>query len=173
MRRVVAAGAVMVAALVLAGACGDDDDAGPVTDLGDRTTTTLSTEDQIVAAYEASWNDFIKAGDPPQPDAEFLADHNTGDALTAARNLLQGYVSEGVAMRGTYEFDAKVVDSADTTATVHDCGLNQLQVVRPDTGEVLDQSDDVRDGLVAAMVLEGGDWKVTSLQNSQEVCADA
>ncbi|HEY7071439.1 MAG TPA: hypothetical protein VH479_15030 [Acidimicrobiales bacterium] len=172
MRRVVAAGAVMVAALVL-GACGDDDDAGPVTDLDDRTTTTLGLEDQIVAAYEASWNDFIRAGDPPQPDAEFLTDHNTGEALTAARNLLQGYMSEGVAMRGTYEFDAQVVESADTTATVHDCGLNQLQVVRPDTGEVLDQSDDVRDGLVAAMVLEGGDWKVTSLQNSEEVCANA
>jgi hypothetical protein len=172
-KRVVAAGAVAVAALVLAGACGDDDSGEPVTDLGDGTTTTVSPEDQIVAAYEASWNDFIRAGDPPQPDAPFLADHNTGAALTAARNLLQGYVSEGVAMRGTYDFDAEVVESADTTATVHDCGLNQLQVVRPDTGEVLDQSDDVRDGLVAAMVLEGGDWKVTSLENSEEVCADA
>ena len=172
MRRVVVAGAV-VAALVLLGACGDDDDAGPVTDLDDRTTTTLSTEDQIVAAYEASWNDFIRAGDPPQPDAPFLADHNTGVALTAARNLLQQYVAEGVVMRGTYDFDAQVVESDDSTATVHDCGLNQLVGVLPATGEVVKGNDDVRDGLVASMVLEGDAWKVTSLEKSDEVCADA
>ena len=176
MKRGVAAGALVVGALVLVGACGGDDDSGaPATDLGDRDTgdEEATTADEIVAAYEASWKDFIRAGDPPQPDATFLADHNTGEALTAARNLLQGYVAEGVVMRGTYEFDAEVVDSGDAAATVHDCGLNQLEAVLAATGEVVDQSDDVRDGLIASLVLEGGEWKVTSLENSEEVCTDA
>ena len=168
----------MLGALALVGAsCGGDDDSStPVTDLGDDDGDTgdgPTVEEEIVSAYEASWNDFIRAGDPPQPDAPFLADHNTGEALTAARNLLQGYVAEGVVMRGTYEFDAEVVDSGDAAATVHDCGLNQLEAVLAATGEVVDQSDDVRDGLIASLVVEGGEWKVTSLENSDEVCADA
>jgi hypothetical protein len=168
---------MMLGALALVGAsCGGDDDSStPVTDLGDDGDTgdSPTVDEEIVAAYEASWNDFIRAGDPPQPDAPFLADHNTGEALTAARNLLQGYVAEGVVMRGTYEFDAEVVDSGDVAATVHDCGLNQLEAVLAATGEVVDQSDDVRDGLIASLVVEGGEWKVTSLENSEEVCADA
>jgi len=165
----------MVGVLVLLGACGGDDETStPATDLGDDDTgDTAATDQELVDAYEASWNDFIRAGDPPQPDAPFLADHNTGQALTDARNLLQSYVAEGVVMRGTYEFDAKVVESNDQEATVHDCGLNQLEGVVAATGEVVDQSDDVRDGLIAALVLEGGEWKVTSLQKSEEVCADA
>lgn len=166
----------MVGALVLLGACGGDDDTStPATDLGndDDTADTATPDEELVAAYEASWNDFIRAGDPPQPDAPFLADHTTGEALTAVQNLLQGYVAEGVVMRGTYEFDAKVVESSEREATVHDCGLNQLQAVVAATGEVVDQSDDVRDGLIAALVLEDGEWKVSSLQNSEEVCADA
>jgi len=94
-------------------------------------------------------------------------------ALTAARNLLAQYVAEGVVMRGTYEFDAEVVETGDSAATVHDCGLNQLVGVLPSTGEVVEENDDVRDGLIASMVLEGGEWKVTSLEKSEEVCADA
>src|SRR5262245_15172922 len=163
----------MVGALVLLGACGDDDSSTPATDLGDDDTgDNATTDEELVAAYEASWNDFIRAGDPPQPDAPFLADHNTGVALTAARNLLQGYAAEGVVMRGTYEFDAKVVDTNVNAATVHDCGLNQLVGILASTGEVVARSDDVRDGLIADLVLEGGEWKVTSLQKSDAVCTD-
>ena len=165
----------MVGALVLLGACGDDDSSTPATALDDddTTDTTATTEDELVAAYEASWNDFIRAGDPPQPDAPFLADHTTGEALTAVQNLLRSYEAEGVVMRGTYEFNATVAESGEREATVHDCGLNQLQAVTAATGEVVDQSDDVPDGLIAALVLEDGEWKVTSLQNSEEVCTDA
>jgi hypothetical protein len=167
----------MVGALVVPGACGDDDSSTPATDLGNdddtATTDNATTEEELVAAYEASWNDFIRAGDPPQPDAPFLADHTTGEALTAVQNLLQGYVAEGVVMRGSYEFNARVVESGEREATVHDCGLNQLQAVVAATGEVVDQSDDVPDGLIAALVLEDGNWKVSSLENSGEVCADA
>ena len=166
----------MVGALVLLGACGDDDSSTPATALDnddDTTDTTASKEEELVAAYEESWNDFIRAGDPPQPDAPFLADHTTGEALTVVQNLLRSYEAEGVVMRGTYEFNARVVESSEREATVHDCGLNQLQAVAAATGEVVDQSDDVPDGLIAALVLEDGNWKVTSLQNSEEVCADA
>ena len=67
-------------------------------------------EADVLAAYEASWNDFIEAGDPPSPDAEFLADHMAGDALDVTRNLLRQYHAEGVVLRGTFDVDAVVTE---------------------------------------------------------------
>jgi hypothetical protein len=169
--------AVVCAAAMLGAACGGDDD-DTTTDTteaneGPTTTTQADLEAEIVAAYEQSWRDFIRAGDPPDPDAEFLTDHNTGEALTAGRNLLEQYAAEGVVVEGSYEFDAEVVELGDGTAVVEDCGLNQTRGVLAETGEVVDTSDDERDGLMADMVLEDEAWKVSSLTNDAEVCAGA
>jgi hypothetical protein len=171
--------ALAALAIVVAG-CGGDDDGGdgqsadtPTAE--DETATSEdpqeSREAEVVDAYEASWTDFIKAGDPPSPDAEFLADHMAGDALEVSRNLLNELQAEGVVLRGTYEFDARVTDLADEQAVVEDCGLDQMEVVSPASGEVVEPHDDERDGVVAELTLEGGSWKVISYSDDGQVCA--
>jgi hypothetical protein len=170
---IVAAGCAVA---VLGVACGGDDDEGSsdtTEDDGPTTTTQEAVEEEVVAAYEQSWRDFIAAGNPPEPDADVLTEHNTGEALTAVRNLLQQYAAEGVIVQGSYEFDAEVVELGDTTAVVEDCGLNRLEGVLASSGEVVETSDDQRDGLVADLVLEGETWKVTSLTNDAGVCEGA
>jgi hypothetical protein len=157
--------------------CGGDDDGGESAEppTADETATTddpqAGREADIVAAYEASWTDFIRAGDPPSPDAGFLADHMAGDALEVSRNLLHQLKAEGVVLRGTYQFHPRVTELAGDRAVVEDCGLDQMEVVSPASGEVVEPHDDKRDGVVAELTLEGGSWKVISYANDGQVCA--
>jgi hypothetical protein len=169
--------ALTALAFTVAGCGGDDDEVGqsaepPTAD--DETATTEdpreSREADVVAAYEASWTDFIKAGDPPSPDAEFLEHHMAGDALEVSRNLLHELQAEGVVLRGTYQFHARVTELADERAVVEDCGLDQMEVISPTSGEVVEPHDDERDGVVAELTLEGESWKVISYADDGQVC---
>jgi hypothetical protein len=171
--------ALTVLAFVVAG-CGGDDGGGGSDESADATAAdgTATTEDpqasleaDVVAAYEASWTDFIRAGDPPSPDADFLADHMGGEALTVTRNLLRQYHAEGVVLRGTFTVDAAVTELSEERAVIEDCGLDELEVVVPDSGRVAEGHDDERDGFVAELIMEGGLWKVTSLTDDDQVCA--
>jgi hypothetical protein len=168
--------ALTALAFTLAG-CGGGDDAeagGETTTADDDTSMSEDPQDVLeadaLAAYEASWNDFIKAGNPPSPDAEFLADHMAGDALDVTRNLLRQYHAEGVVLRGTFEVDAVVTDLGEESAFIEDCALDQLEVVVPDSGRVAEGHDDERDGFVAELIVEGGLWKVISLTDDDQVC---
>jgi hypothetical protein len=169
--------ALTALAFAVAG-CGADDGGGEAggetSTAADETTTSEDPRDVLevdaLAAYEASWNDFIKAGDPPSPDAEFLADHMAGDALDVTRNLLRQYHAEGVVLRGTFEVDAVVTDLSDDSAVIEDCALDQLEVVVPDSGRLAEGNDDERDGFVAELIVEGGLWKVISLTDDDQVC---
>jgi hypothetical protein len=168
--------ALTALAFAVAG-CGDDDDGGAgggASIASDETTTSDDPRDVLeadaLAAYQASWNDFIKAADPPSPDAEFLSDHMAGDALGVTRNLLRQYHAEGVVLRGTFEVDAAVTDLSEDSAVIEDCALDQLEVVVPDSGRVAEGHDDERDGFVAELIVDGGLWKVTSLTDDDQVC---
>lgn len=175
--------AALLAVAVVCGlaACGDSGD-DPVTDLdsadGDTgddgaTSTTVDPADveaDVVAAYEASWLNLLAAGDPPTADAPELAEHATGDALEGFRSTLASYAAEGIAFRGTIEFDARATQVGADTAVVEDCGLDRTELVVIATGEVAEDSDDARDGLVADLVLEDGAWKVSRLRDDPQVC---
>jgi hypothetical protein len=167
--------ALTALAFTVAGCGGDDggDAEGEASAAAGETTPSPrdNREADALAAYEASWNDFIKAGNPPLPDAEFLADHMAGNALDVTRNLLRQYHAEGVVLRGTFEVDAVVTDLSQDSAVIEDCALDQLEVVVPDSGRVAEGHDDERDGFVADLIVEGGLWKVTSLTDDDQVCA--
>jgi hypothetical protein len=172
--------ALTALAFTVAGCSGDDDGGGAGGEArvsptaADETPTTENSrealEAEIIAAYEASWNDFIKAGNPPSPEAEFLVQHLSGEALETTRDLLRQYEAEGVVVRGTYEFDATVRDLGDDRAVVEDCGFDQLQLVIPSSGTVVETFDNQRDGLVAELTLEGSSWKVIGYADNAEVC---
>ncbi len=160
-------------------ACGGDDGRGDetsatTTTAEDETATTEDSRDaleaEIVAAYEASWDGFIEAGDPPSPDAPALAEHLAGEALEVTRALLSQYQVEDVVLRRTFEVDAQVTEIGDDRAVVEDCALDQLEVIVPDSGMVVEGHDDERDGFVAELTLEGGSWKVISLIDDDRVC---
>jgi hypothetical protein len=48
---------------------------------------------------------------------------------------------------------------------VEECGLDRTELVVIATGEVAEDSDDLRDGIVAELVKEDSAWKVTSLRD--------
>jgi hypothetical protein len=171
--------AVALAAVLCCGAvaaCGDDGADDPETELdpddagGATDTTEADPAAAAVEAYEANWLSIIAAGDPADPEAAELAEHATGDNLANTRSMLGQYAAEGVAIRGSYEFDARAADVTDESAVVEDCGLDQMQLVVVASGEVVQEPDGERDGLVADMVLEDGAWKVSSLRDAPEVC---
>src|SRR5690606_27498642 len=68
--------------LALGAGCGDDDSADPTTSTTAATTTTedaaAAEEAAVLAAYETHWAGFVAAIDPPDPDAEALAEHTGG-----------------------------------------------------------------------------------------------
>jgi hypothetical protein len=167
--------ALTALAFVLAGCGGDDGgEAESETMAADEPSTSEDPralpEADVLAAYEASWNDFVKAGNPPVPDAEFLADHMAGDALDVTRSLLRQYHAEGVVLRGTFEVDAVVTELSEDRAVIEDCALDQLEVVVADSGRVAEGHDEERDGFVAELIVEGGLWKVISLTDDDQVC---
>ena len=169
--------AVLTALAFVVAGCGGGDgggEAGSETTAADEPSTSEDPRDvleaDVVAAYEASWNDFIKAGNPPVPDADFLADHMAGDALDVTRNLLRQYHAEGVVLQGTFEVDAVVTEVSEDRAVIEDCALDQLEVVVADSGRVAEGHDEERDGFVAELIVEGGLWKVISLTDDDQVC---
>jgi hypothetical protein len=161
------------------GACGGDDGGGEAVEpaAADEAEST-STEDprqsleaDVIAAYKASWTDFIQAGDPPSPDAGFLADHMAGDALAVTRDLLRRYQAEGVVLRGGFEVDATLRELTNDRGVVEDCGLDHLELVAEVSGTVVEGHDEDRDGYVAQLTLEGNSWKVISLVEDGQVCS--
>ena len=126
----------------------------------------------MIAAVRGRLAGRHRGGRPARPrDSPDLAARVTGDALTNFRNFLAQNASEGVAVRGTYEFDPVVVSLSGDTATVEDCGLDQTQLVVMATGEVVEPFDQERDGIVAELVREGETWKVTTVRDDPQVCA--
>jgi hypothetical protein len=141
-------------------ACADDDGAGASAE--PETTETTSAEDaraeieaDVVAAYEAGWAAIIRASDPPDPEAAYLADVLVSEQLQRSQGALREHEAEGLVVRGTYETDATVTQLGEDTATVEDCALDQLELIVADTDEVVATFDDQRDGMVADLVLDG------------------
>ncbi|CAN5484562.1 hypothetical protein BH20ACT2_BH20ACT2_03950 [soil metagenome] len=187
-RRVIALAAAGVV-FVVQGCSGGDSASSSATSEPETTTTsepettttsepeTTTSEDpqaaaesEVLAAYEGMWEDYLRAGDPPTPDAPFLADHQDGNMLEGTRVNLVKMKAEGLAIRGTYETDAVVTQLGSDTAVVEDCGLDQTELYRRDTGTVINSSDADRDGRVAEVVLKDGSWKVSDLADDAGVC---
>ena len=165
--------AVAAVAALTAG-CGDDESSSPPTTDAEGTTTEddrAADEADVLAAYQAQWDGYIAAGDPPDPDAEEIAEHATGDVLEGTRDVLRQFEAEGVVVRGSYETDGVVAQLNDDRAVVEDCGLDQIELIVAATGAVVEDSDDIRDGLVVELVLEDGTWKVSKLSRDEGVCA--
>jgi hypothetical protein len=172
--RYVLTAALVATSLLGSAACGGDDGDDPSVEAETDETTAADAESaaeaEVVEAYEATWLNLIEAGDPADPESASLDDHTTGQTLENFRTYLERIAAEGVIVRGTYEFDAEVVELSDDRAVVEDCGLDQMEGILAATDEVVEPFDDERDGLVAELVYEESAWKVTTITDDPQVC---
>lgn len=171
-----------VVALVVLSACGRNETAAPPTtttttpapssSLGtttttEATTTTVSvdaTEQAVLAAYDGYFDAILKANDPPDQSSPVLREYATGEAFQSVFEAAQANRLAGRSLRlpegSVTEHRAEVISIEGGEATVRDCAVDDVLVVRTDTGEVL--NDAVATQLrTATLIQEEGSWKVS------------
>ena len=168
--RLVAAGLL---AVVLLGCSGDDDDASPTTTdpaAESTTTTTAAADADVLDAYRGFWDAYLAAADPmdpAHPDLELFA---TGASLEAVRNAFAEHFARGEVIRGSVDLAPKIEQLDDASATVRDCYLDQTHIFDSESGAQVDPPEDATFEVLATLVLEGGSWKVSSLDKVSDGC---
>ncbi len=172
------AGLVCAVLLVAAGCGGGGDAAGdepsrtsatdapPTTEAPATTSTTaeLSDEEAVLAAYEAYWDAWLAASDPPDPDDPALAGVMDGEALAAVVDDLAEKVAFDQAVRpaspSRFRFRLDSVQVNGDSAVGTSCVLDDLLVVQRETDEVLNSA--VWDRKIAVSFVRSGEtWRVS------------
>jgi hypothetical protein len=185
-RRRALAGAVVVAALGLAG-CGGGGGAAdsataststatatsdaPTSESTTTTTAAPTEEEAILAAYQGYWDTWLAANDPPNPDHPDLAKYATGAALENERASIAENLKAGIAFRlrrdAINQHEASAGRVANHRVAVRDCAIDDGLIVDSATGTVLD--DEVFTRLyVADLVEANGEWRVEKLEWESE-----
>ena len=154
---------VLLVTVLLAG-CGNGDSAGPAdTDAtgavdGTASTTTAppttsqpatttttepaTEEEAILAAVDGFWQSFFAANQPPNPQHPDLRRYRTGAALEIAvanvqqRQTLSQYVRLPASSR--FRSDAVVLERDGPNARVHDCVIDDSELVQAPDNILLD-----------------------------------
>ncbi len=128
------------------------------------TTSVADAEAQVQSRYLAYWDMYLRVNDPPAPNDPAITDLTTGPALPALLDIINANASQGLVFRApansvsAHHVEVTSVDGS--TAELTDCGVDDSQVVRAATGEVVN-GDVVTKLIDATLVLEGGVWKVS------------
>lgn len=126
----------------------------------EETTTTISTEDEVLAAYRASWDAFLEAADPPDPEHPRLLRTTTGEQLEAVQRMFAGDLASGFVRRGSFDLAPRVLSVEGRRAVVRDCMHDRGIVYEAATGEALTPLDEARLLVETVLVREAGTWKV-------------
>lgn len=173
---------VVVAFGLTAAACSsdDDDDASPdrTTSTTARSSSTTSTttsadEQAVLDAYNAFWQSYVEAttSNPMDPNHPGLAQHATGEELDTVRRTILARSSAGEIFRGSMDLAPEVTDLSGDRATIRDCHDDNLEIVDAATGAVKEPDDPVRKLVDVSLVLEGGTWRVATIELEAEGCA--
>lgn len=168
--------ALVIAAFLVPACSGDSDGATPTSSSRLQSTTTSTSmlanaqEVAILEAYQGYWRAILAANNPPDELNPMLRQFATGEAFESVFKAAQANRLEGKALRqpenSRTEHRAEVVSMAESEATVKDCAIDDLLVVKVNTGEVL--NDKVATQLrTATLRLEGGRWKVAHTKLEQ------
>ncbi len=171
----------VVALLVLTG-CGSSDSAAPTdvppspepvpsvdgpSPVVEAAAEREQVEQEVLAAYLASWEAWDAATDPANPELPGLAETSTGPALKAAVDQIAAWRASGRVAHdpedSISEHRAEVVSVDGQEATVRDCSIDDGLVVIAATGEVVNDAIETID-FEASMVIEAGRWKLSSLK---------
>jgi hypothetical protein len=177
-RRRALAGAVVVAAVGLAGCGGGGgaaDSATASTSTATATsdaptsesTTTMTAapteEEAILAAYQGYWDTWLAANDPPNPDHPDLAKYATGEALERDIEALNAARLERhsivVPDGGRYRHEPVLVEVVGDTGFVTDCSVDDAWTIDTATGSTLDDAVATR-VWNASLVRTAEGWRV-------------
>ncbi len=157
----------LVAVVMLAAGCagvskGEPAATGTTTAPASSSASQAATEDTVLSAYRAFWDDVVAAGRKADWQSPRLADHAAGQALQQVRDHYKALRAAGLVDLGTVTLHPKVVSLAEGTATVSDC-VDVSRLLRHDakTLELRETPDPRPDAGVATLTLSGGVWKVT------------
>ena len=114
-------------------ACGGDDESAPAATVGtERTTTTLSVEAEVEAAYLRSWDVYADA--MRTFDTSALDEVYTGQALELRLDEVRDLEAANTPARMEVEHDYTIEVDGET-AVVVDAYVNHSVVLDPATGE--------------------------------------
>ncbi len=171
--------ATSIAAVLSVAGClsGGEGTAGTSTTASSTTTaastTAPSVDETVLAAYRAFWDAYLAAADPMNPEHPLLAEHATGEQLETLQRAFLARKAGGEVIRGTLDLAPRVVSVLGDEATVRDCYLDNTGVFDAATGERKDRASGVRHLVSASMRLDGGTWKVSSIQKEGDRCTAA
>lgn len=140
------------------------------------TTAPSATPSRFRQPYANAFEDFFaaytradEAGNPSSPD---LVRYSTSIGLAWARKQVSDHVKLGVAHRGYWQFrDLGAVDVTASSARVGQCmDWSNWPVVNRTTGVTFQQFTPWSQLVDADVALQGGQWKVTSIQVQAGAC---
>gem|GEM_PF-5009523 len=106
------------------------------------------------------------------PDAR-LNEVATGEELRSLNSGFLAYKSVGQVIRGTIDLAPKVTALDGARASVTDCYASHILVYDTASGRPIGPEPSQRTLVTAAMVLEGGAWKVAAIKHEEEGCRPA
>jgi hypothetical protein len=160
----------MIAAALLAlvaGTCQSDDDADDTSPTTDRTTTTVSPEAEVEAAYLAFWDMAVRLAGSPNPDDPEIAQRASGDALA---DLVDGLHALRTANQRTDSgpttgHDVLAVEVDGDRAHLDDCAVDESRLVDVDTGETKVEATTTTRWAVTA-IRRDGRWLVDQFERT-------
>jgi hypothetical protein len=178
-------GAAVVAAVASAAACSSSAKTTPLgaggtsptssTSTAVTTTTVVPAVAAILAAYRASWSDYLAVVTqfPVHPTDPRLGSHTTGVELdTIHINLTRAALTAEYAV-GTIDLSPVVTAVNASTATVNDCYFDHTKIVNGKTGATVSTGDTERTLINATMTLDAGIWKMANYQKVGSGCTPA
>ena len=134
------------------------------TTAGPSSTSSSDVNADVTKAYLAYWDMYFRVNDPPNPDDPQITELTTGPALPALLDIIHTNASQGLVFRlpanGVGKHTVKVLSVDGTTATLQDCSVDDGQVIRASSGEVVN-GDVVTKLINATLTNDSGQWKVS------------
>jgi hypothetical protein len=125
-----------------------------------------------VNAFEDFFAAYTRADESADPKSADLLRFSTGAGLAWARTQISDHVKLGVAHKGTWQFrDVGAINVTKSSARVGQCmDWSGWPVVNRQTGVAFQSFAPWSQLVYAAMVLQGGQWKVAAIQVQAGAC---
>lgn len=136
---------------------------------GERTTTTLSEEAEVIAAYERFWEVVLEAEDPLNPDHPSLRTVADDEALKRVQNVIKRYLEAGYLVAGDLRILSATAQVSGPTATIRSC-LHDMSRLSTSSGEVIEPPDNEAFVWKAHLRSAEGRWKVTRIRITDKLC---